>query len=769
MRIPFKLLLFACLCTSGISAQMPKDVQEWLKANNCSINATIAQYDYEHYNTLKNEHSSDLDQKERTFLNSKWTVLTNVRKVETRPDALEFDVLFRCTEGRVDETAVTVDIHLSGWSPENYVLLPAVAYYGNKFESRRLRYSPKLYEVQDIGVDKPIIVSDIPRLDNKDGFSRLQDRSGAFATPSVGFQSGKTQKGFLMLTNYGNTLGDYGISIEESRDRKNADISITSPIVREQYVYKGCDNRVPSWDKGKTFSKGDEVKITFRLYGFKALQIQDLFDRFAEVRKDMSDGKLRNTIPYSVCQTIQEKKFNEQNFVKEYGYYSVGMRENFLQDWQIGWTGGMISTYPLLFMGNGETQKNVIRNFDWLFPNGISPSGFFWDAGAKGTIWYGGDIRKPQSVNWHLIRKSGDAVYYLIKQMMLMEKKGIPVKDSWKDGTQKVCNSFVSLWKKNHQFGQFVDALTGEIRVGGSSSGAIIPAALALASGYFKNPEYLAVAEESADYYYKEFTSKGITCGGPGDALQNPDSESSYSLVESYSLLFECTKNKKWLVDAEQASKQFATWVVTGNYPFPENSLFGQAGIVSTGAVYANTQNKHGAPAICTASGVALLRLYRATGNAFYLNLLQDMAHNITQYLPCEANPIGKVKEGWVCERVNMTDWEGLDRIGEIVGLSTWAETGLMLTTIEIPGLYVQPDKGVFAVFDNIEAKVISNNKTRLTLSLTNPSKLLAKVSILAENEAEAKMPLGENKMFGGESIILNPFQTKQISFKKNH
>ncbi len=100
----------------------------------------------------------------------------------------------------------------------------------------------------------------------------------------------------------------------------------------------------------------------------------------------------------------------------EHGYYSVGPRTNFLQDWQIGWTGGMISTYPLLFAGGEQTRRNVLRNFDWLFPDGISPSGFFWDAGANGTEWIGGDIRKPHTGNWHLIRKSGDAVFFIVKQ-----------------------------------------------------------------------------------------------------------------------------------------------------------------------------------------------------------------------------------------------------------------------------------------------------------------------------------------------------------------
>lgn len=739
-------------------------LERWLDTNYCKISTTIKQYDYAHYNLVTNRSDAPLGEDHRLG-GATWSVRADVNEVPDRVDAIELCVTFQCTSGQIEQAAVSVNVDCGRWSADNYVLLPAVAYNGNKFESRRLRYSPKLYEVQDIGPDKPVIVTDILRLDKGDGFSRIQDRSGAFATPSVCFQSPLTRQGLIMLTEYGNDLGDYSLSIEEARNRENATISITSPCMREQYVYMNCDSRVPSWDKGRHFQTGDVVTVKLRLYGFKANRITDLFERFSEVRKDLVCGKLRNTLSYSTCQVIQESKFNAQNFVPEYGYYSVGMRENFLQDWQIGWTGGMISTYPLLFMGNEQTCQNVIRNFDWLFPDGISPSGFFWDAGEKGNVWLGGDIRKPHTANWHLIRKSGDAVYYIIKQLMLMESKGIHVKAEWKDGTRKVCNAFVKLWNENHQFGQFVDSRTGKICVGGSASGAIVPAALVLAGNYFKNDEYIRVARESGEYYYRYFTSQGITCGGPGDAMQNPDSESSYSLVESFALLYELTGDKKWLNYAGDAARQFASWVVTGNYSFPAQSLFGKAGIHSMGAVYANTQNKHGAPAICTASGVALLRLYRATGELFYLNLLQDIAHNITQYLPCKANPIGQVKEGWVCERVNMTDWEGVDRIGEIVGLSTWAETGLMLTTVEIPGVYIQPDRKMATAFDNILLKTAVKKNGTFVCELKNPSSSPVNVKILVENATERLRPFGENRLYTARTIHLKPQETKRLAY----
>jgi hypothetical protein len=522
-------------------------------------------------------------------------------------------------------------------------------------------------------------------------------------------------------------------------------------------------------DLPKNFTVGDEVQLQFRIYCFKAPEVQALFNKFIEIRKDFAvRNEHINSTPFSTSMQTLEKKFNVYNFVPTYGYYSVGLRENFLQDWQIGWTGGMISTYPLLFAGGQGTRFNVIRNFEWLFSSGISPSGFYWDAGKNGNVWYGGDIRKPHTTQWHLIRKSGDAVFYIIKQFMLMDKMKIPVSPAWKEGNRRVCDAFVRLWKKYCQFGQFVDSQSGEIIVGGSSSGAIVPAALALASQYYHNSEYLEVAKEAAAFYNSNFTQKGITCGGPGDALQNFDSESSYALVESYTTLYELTGDKRWLSSAKNAAKQFASWVVSYDFQFPDTSLFVKTGIHTTGAVYANTQNKHAAPAICTYSGIALLKLFRFTADTFYINLLHDITHNAPQYLPHPSKPLAEAKNGFISERINMTDWEGVDKIGALVPMSTWAETSLMLIAVEIPGVYIQPDRNYFLAFDNIDVSMESNNNNEMLLRLTNTTPEKASVSILTENQDQSNKPLGVNALYNSNRVDLKPGETKLISFKKN-
>lgn len=763
-------LMFIGLLSLTSFAQNTKSLNDWLKNSSGLASVRFTTHDYNFFNRPKSVAAFEIGEsgsaQEMAFLNGIWQMTYKTNIPAGRADALEVECHFILTKGTSPQTSISVDFTFDNWSKSNYVLMPASAYNGNRFESRRIRYSPKLLDSRDIGPDKPMVISDVPRLNINDGPSRIQDRSGSMSVPSIGFQSDISHTGFWILTQQGTKFGDTGINIEESRDRKSAIISLTVPVVRENYQYAIADNQTASKDLAPDFMVGDEFSIKFRLYFFPSPEIQGLYNRFAEIREDLSgETKLTPFIPFSSCFSVQETKFNDQNWEEEHGYYSVGMRENFLQDWQIGWTGGMISTYPLLFAGNETSRQHVIRNFNWLFPNGISPSGFFWDSGEKGTKWYGGDIRKPNAVNWHLVRKSGDGLYYVIKQLMLMEKENIAVKTEWKAGTQTVANAFVKLWNKWHQFGNFVDSQTGDVVVGGSTSGAIVPAALILAARYFNNQDYQRVAEASAEYYYQNFIKQGITCGGPGDAMQNPDSESSYAMLESFMLLYEATLDKKWLVRAEEMANQFSTWVMPYDYQFPENSTLGKLGVQTTGIVVANTQNKHGAPGICTHSGIALWRLFRATGNTRYMQLLKEIAFVMPQYLSYPLRPIEKMKIGWMSERVSTTDW--LEGIGELMYGSTWAETSLMLSYIELPGVYVQPDKSYICAIDNVVVEIVQDKPRSLKVKLTNPTKAEAAVRLFVESSYQARVPLGENALKNVLIISLQPGESREIVLKK--
>jgi len=703
------------------------------------------------------------------FRATEWKVKTSILPVKGNPAARDVVVGFLCSGGNIDDASLSVYLSFKSWSAENYVLIPAAAYNGNRSEVRAMPYCPFVNNPRDTGVNKPQpqLLSDVPRLSLHDGNSGMQLRSGDMATPGIGFYAPDKRKSFFFITNQGNRIGDYGISIHENSNRAAAQICLTAPVFREKFRYYISNTRYPSSDKGASFRAGDSLSISFRMYIFDCASVQDLFNQFAAVRTELSPPAVSEPaiISFSAAFKIQEEKFNRQNYNTQHGYYSVGMRENASQDWQIGWVGGMQSTYPLLYQGNETSVGNVIRSFDWLFPAGISPSGYFWDTGEKGAGWMGIFKDIPMAKDLHLVRKSGDGLYYCMKQFLLMEKKGITVKDNWKNGCVQVADAMVNTWNTYHQFGQFLDNKTGRIVIGGSASGGIIPAALVLASRYYNNVMYMNVALEAAAYYYETYVKKGMIYGGPGDAMQNCDSESTYSLLESYVVLYEETRELQWLNAAKDVAKQFSTWVTSYNYRFPETSDLGKINAHTLGTVWANTQNKHAAPGICTHSGVSLLKLYRATGDKFYLNLLRDIAHVIPQYLSTSNHPVSNLENGWMSERVSLSDW--LEGIGQVFKGSTWAETSLMLTAIEVPGIYINTDEGEVTVIDHINAKVVKQTTKRLDVEVHNPTKDNVIVKLLAENKTQRKAPLGNLPLWNSAGVQLNPGQSKVIQIKK--
>ena len=103
--------------------------------------------------------------------------------------------------------------------------------------------------------------------------------------------------------------------------------------------------------------------------------------------------------------------------------------------------------------------------------------------------------------------------------------------------------------------------------------------------------------------------------------------------------------------------------------------------------MFANAQNKHSAPSLCTASGDAIYKIYKYTNNEKYLELLKDIVSFIPQCVSTDEKPIHswgnnpkKLENGWICERVNTSDWEGPLCVGGVFYGSCWCETSLLLT-----------------------------------------------------------------------------------------
>jgi hypothetical protein len=687
----------------------------------------------------------------------------------------DYSFKFSLLEGDAESVGVGVVFDFSEWRNDNYIFLPAAVYSGNDFTVSDVKYPPLWYETSQFDLDMPVTTTDLPRISADS--QKLEQTTGDTSVPSMGFYSTDLKKGFLLFTDQAATCVNNGLSIEMS-DRDKCRFMVTAPGVRE-FRQDHC-RKLPSEDRGISMSPGDYLVLNITVSVFDSLTLQGLFNRFCELRKSVVGvSEEVYELPFSAGWDILESKYNSDNWDEEFGYYK--MAPNFHTTfetvdrplcflWQLGWVGGGIITLPMLSRGNELTRKRALRNLAMIFEKTAISSGFFYGLG-DGENFYTDGFDSPHPHNMQLVRKNGDWLYFGVKQIDLLLKQKENVPQEWLELLHNLAGAFVRMWDEFGQFGQFINPLTGEILVGGSTSGGIIPAALLKAGELFSDQRCIEVAEASALKYYNEFLMTGITTGGPGEILSAPDSESAFALLESCVALAEKTGADFWIQAAKDLVRFSATWVVGYDYKFPENSPFGQNSIHSSGSVWANIQNKHSAPGICTFSGDSLFRYWRMSGDLFALELIKDTAHGIPQYLAREDRLLSpEMKHGWMCERVNLSDWEGAEGVGNsLFGSAIWPETAFMLTVLEIPGIYIQPDTGFIVIFDHIELVGKSKNQDgSLSVTLTNPTKFDASVMVMVESSGEQKrvMPLNAHLLW--REIDIPASAQKTFTFKMN-
>ncbi len=673
--------------------------------------------------------------------------------------ALNFDI----TRGPFLKAAVGFEIPIANWTREHYVIMPAAVYQGNRFDVYKVEYPPLIDDPQKFRPDPEVMITDLPRLE-KDGLhSFIHLTTADMSTPAIGVFNPHTKTGMWLLLGQENRYGNFGVRIDENETRTEARITVTSPSVRTKR--QAMCGQVICGEQPIDLLANGTISIPFQMVRFDCENTNALLEKFLDIRKNINPGSLAQTIPFQPAAKMVEEKFNHENWIETKSFYAVGTwHDRLCELWQVGWVGGLMNTLAFLTDGEDLTRTRAIRNIGTILEKTASASGLLYGIG-DGENFYGDGFFEPHPFDMHLIRKNADALLFLVKQLDLIKKREQNIPENWSQAVKGIAGAFEKIWNTQGQFGQFVDIESGKILIGGSTCASTAPGGLALAAEFFDKPQWLDIACKSAKLYYERDVQNGLTTGGPGEILQAPDSESAFGILDSFTILYEITEDSYWLEAAKAAAALAATWTVSYDFAFPPISLFAQLKIHSMGSVFANCQNKHSAPAICTLSGDSLLKLFRATNDLRYLHLLQDIAHNLTQYLSRKDRPIGPLPPGWINERVNMSDWEGLEMVGNVLLNSTWGETSLLLTAVELPGLYVQPDTGLFCEIDNITAKTVSHKGGKLTLKITNPTNFPADIRILCETGEQAKTPLGINAMLQAPTLPLKAGQSQKVLF----
>ena len=393
-----------------------------------------------------------------------------------------------------------------------------------------------------------------------------------------------------------------------------------------------------------------------------------------------------------------------------------------------------------------------------------------WDS----EHWLGDDFTNLANKNICLVRKEADALFFFLKQFLLLEKQGAEVPAEWKAAVRRLgdalCNTVEEVRSVRSVYRHREDGDCHRTihvgRRGAGGPGACQP--ILCSSRVPCRGRAIGAVVLHARCTGRRDDRR--PCRGAAGARLGVVLSRCWSRSRCFT---RSPANKEWLTAARDQAAQFATWVVSHDYQFPPTSTFGRMGMRTTGTVWANGQNRHSAPGICTASGEALLRLYRATGDRIYLELMRDIVQTGPQYVSRADRPIQALNEsklldqspGWMCERVQMSDWEVPGTpIGEMYyGPNSWCEASVMLSTTCNPGLYLQPDKGFAWSLDHIDAEVVRRSQGEITVRLENRTKFPARVRTLAEASDKAGNPLGFTAMIDSPADELAPAETKEI------
>jgi hypothetical protein len=714
-----------------------KSVNDFLKDLNGNINPSLYWYTGTQLDSTQSLAKGSWKEKE-----TEW-VCSIIATPAKHTDALDVKAIFKLSYGTTSSAAVAVSFNFDQWSDENYVMVPAIVYNGNRFHTVGNGYMPTYTKDMFYNKDLPITMSNNPRLSYEKGkASKIELLTGNAATPAFCFYSPASQLGFILLTDQLTQFGNNAIFLEENANHDHLSFVVSAPGVRKMAA--GFGDFFPSGDHAVNWQSGDQITLNFRLFVFQAKDIPSLLSRFMQERKSLTGpNNPRNLMPMSEDFRLASTICKNNWITVPAGSFYTPENSN---DFQLGWVSGMTNTYPMLVLNDKKERERVFTELDFVIDQLQGKSGYFY-----GGITSDGKLRtdKPnpeiKTIN-ALIRKNNDALLWFYKHFMLLKEQGygVFIKPKWEQAAKRLAHAYCNTWDRFGQLGQYIDPESGEIVIFNSTASAAAPAGLALASVYCNEPSFLNHAIEIVNYYYSQHVVKlGYTGGYSGDTSQDPDADSAYGLLESIMAIYYVTGDSKWLPMAETLANLGATFTLSYDEIFPQNSDIARLGGHMAGAVWASVQNKHAAPGICTASGDYIFKLYRATGNVLYADLIRDIQHAHTEAVDMPNHRTTNYGFGTSMERIQPTDGEGKGNIGNFIHTrNSWTETNGMLMDIEIPGIYIQTDSNECYVFDHVEVKVLKREAGKTTLSITNKTPFDASISIFAETARQAKKPL---------------------------
>jgi len=169
--------------------------------------------------------------------------------------------------------------------------------------------------------------------------------------------------------------------------------------------------------------------------------------------------------------------------------------------------------------------------------------------------------------------------------------------------------------------------------------------------------KYLQSAIRAADYTWETYGRRGIFIGGATDNPNVTDKEAGMLALEGYLILYENTKENKWLERAKAAANFAESWILIWNVPMPvdaDPATLGWKPGVPTIGLNGITARGSGFDQYMAWSVPAYAKLYKYTNDEHYLDVARILLLNTKAMLAIPGRTYDLLGPGWQQENWSM-------------------------------------------------------------------------------------------------------------------
>ncbi len=325
------------------------------------------------------------------------------------------------------------------------------------------------------------------------------------------------------------------------------------------------------------------------------------------------------------------------------------------ENMHVGWVSGTPWATALLRFGrlreDADAADAAIAVLDTIATRGVSPSGTFWGEWRAGSGWGGG--WNPSG--WLHARTVSEATLFLLRAIR-DERDAGHAHPTWEAAARSSLAFAAMHQAPDGDLGLYYDPLSGEVTEWGTAAGLPWVPALLLGALLFDEPLWREAAV-LAGRHYASFVDDAWIAGAVEDVPTAPTSEDGYAAIMAYVSLHEADPGGEWLSLACRAADWTMTFRYAWNVPFSRETLLGRYDFRTRGGDQASSCNQH-LHAYGLLALPEMLALWRATGDAYYLDRTRDNLACFLQFVAREDGDFGG-RRGMVSERYYQTDCFG--------------------------------------------------------------------------------------------------------------